>query len=391
MKLLFSNKADMGTELPFKIIIGIIVLLVVIFIIIPLIINPLQTDPCNQQNGIRTGSCDEDVSIRNNFIEPDETGRVCCIAQPGKKEEFQRWSDSIAATTSGTDRKIVLLEDITNFNCPDGNIGLYLHKDNDLNSLGVTSKTTSYPTNYSSAEITPQEIIDIVGINEFADGTCSLTIRKASRTTSNTTYHPLSTAQGTLLPPEPGFDYEKTNCKKGTGVQITGKLAGLAGDEPYYLLTYAVKSSEKNIQQFYLLKSENPNAADTEAISSDTISNPLGACTPCSFYKNTTTCNADNALVSECNGCYWTTSETCVDCTINECRDYGVNESCIIDSCAVGDCEWGKKTCFDCDDVVACGDYPDKIACEEQLCPAELSCKWKTNFFKKNECVLVTS
>ncbi len=382
-QFLSSKKAQEGTmSLLRKVIIMILLLGVFVFVVLPLITKPLGTDPCLQQNGIRATSCDTEVAARNNFIDIDEADKVCCISIPGKKEDFKLWANSLDKSDDPDKPRHIIqaLDAADTYNIDTNHMALIAPPAPGtlVDDFYVTGKSF-YPTlvlrnpqqKILDLDVDPTRTFDLVGVNNMADGSCTLVVREAAFFEGDKTYRPKTAANGNLVPPETGFNYKNDNCKQGEGVQITGNLKGLRGDDSYYIATYAVKSEEKTLQVYALIKSQLPDLP--EGISAGDPAGNAVQCPKCGTYSTEPACNQESATTS-CAGCYWTKKDDCVDCIASrECVRYDAEASCEENPCVDGvKCFWAKKTCYDMKNMNSCEDYPGKTSCN-----ADTACNWR--------------
>jgi len=406
MKLFTSHKASStAVNLPFAIIVAIIVAAVLIFGVIPMATKPLGTDPCLQQNGVRAQYCEDDISARNNFIEPDDKNNICCMAIPGKQAEFKLWSQTLIDTERPGEAStgVVHASNAAQlYRTPLDNIAIYLEPpDAERETLSTENSATdaevTNPTNIPSLK--PRETFVIAGVNNLVDGVCTFAIYEASVFIGQNRYTPKTTADGRLAPPQYGFNYERKDCKQGNGVQITGLLQGRPYESPYYIVVYSVQTKPGTpvIRASALLNVSLPKVTeDSETGSQDGSGNnlpPLPACSaqPCGTHKEDAVCVLQSATFPDdlsdtrkiCSGCHWTKTSTwnkeCVTCVIDSCDDYTTRISCEKDPCFAeyppdSRCAWHKGSCESCGDLT-CDAFTTEASCTDDN-PCGDGCSW---------------
>jgi hypothetical protein len=410
MKLFTSHKASStAVNLPFAIIVAIIVAAVLIFGVIPMATKPLGTDPCLQQNGVRAQYCEDDISARNNFIEPDDKNNICCMAIPGKQEEFKLWSRTLADVDRPGEAStgVVHASNAAQlYDTPSGRIAIYLETSEDARKKlaeesSANEAVVTNPTGVPFLE--PRSNFVIAGVNNLANGECTFAIYEASvfLDSANPTYRPKQTADGRLAPPQYGFNYERKDCKQGNGVQITGQLQGRPYASPYYIAVYSLQTEpgKPAIRASALLNVSLPKPAEDDTTGSGAGSgNNLPALPSCTTQPCGTWSDDDEDCVSHpatfpddisdtrkiCPGCHWTKTSTwqkeCVTCVIDSCDDYTTRISCERDPCYAeyppdSRCAWHKGSCKSCDTDLTCTDFTTEASCTTAN-PCGSGCSW---------------
>lgn len=386
-KVFNSQKgSEQAVNLPFTIAIAILIFAVIIFVLIPLFAKPLNTDPCLQQNGVRATTCNTSVASQNNFVDPDQSGNVCCVARIGQQEAFNAWAKTLANKTASTMGVVTLSETAAGrYQTPQNNVGLYIPSKNV--HVHQANAEEDWPKKENAVVIEPNTVFDLVGVNNFADGSCQLTIREAELV--NDMYKPKIAEEPKESKPEatettnkyvlaPGFFYESDECAVNTGAQITGRLAGLAGDDSYYIATYTVKATEGILPAHILIASQTREATPQETPTASTTTN----CPSCSSFTEPETCVAQQkSEENSCKGCRWLESDECVTCVVLSCSEYQTIPSCEADPCNVAgttdnSCVWLGKTCETISGDVSCSDFQTRRACK-----AVAGCDWKGVLF----------
>ncbi len=394
MKLLSSRKADAGTFIVFRnIAMAVLLIAVFVFIVLPLITGPLRVDKCVQMNGVRATTCNSDVAMRNNFIKVDKTNKICCMAQLTKQKEFDLWAKSIEnGNGEGPRQTSVAIDDAANmYTTPQGSAGLYFRLGTDSGvatpMIVADSKIIIYPQAGTAKVVDPDAIFNLVGVNNLADGSCTLIVTPAALRIDDNTYHP-DQEQGAVL------KKENAKCAQGSGVQVTMRLSGLPSENPYYFVSYIVQTQIGTARAFALLNIKQKTTSTTST--STTTASENSNCARCEDSSTETSCDA-NKRKNNCNGCYWLKSNSCRDCfNSGSCANYETKASCEANSCSYASsgslCAWSGKECFDCASITTCADYTRKDSCNANACSAleetnlPKNCVWKSPLFKQSHC-----